>query len=133
MFRRRYVLVPVFLLFLSGCAELVLFGVGTAVGVGGFKYYEGSLTVSFEAPFMDTWDATLAALKEMNLKVESAEHGISSGKIMASYPADEKPVTVRLDYRSAKETRAVIRVGIFGNESVSLVIKDKIATHLAKG
>ena len=110
---------------LSGCGALILFGAGTAAGVTGYKYYEGTLTVVFQAPYMETWDATLAALEDLKLKVESSDHDLTSGKITARR-SDGKAVTVSLEYKSARETEAVIRVGIFGDEAASIAIKEKI-------
>jgi uncharacterized lipoprotein len=111
---------------LTGCAApVVFFGAGAAAGVVGYKYYEGALTVIFQSPFMETWDATLTALDRMNIKVESSTHDITSGKVRAKR-GEKQPVTISLKYKSAKETEVVIKVGYLGDESASMAIKEEI-------
>ena len=112
-----------------GCAPLVFFGAGTAAGVVGYKFYQGSLTVIFQAPFMDTWDATLKAVEQMNMKVEHSFHDVSTGKITAKQ-ADNKSVKISLKYKSAQETEVVIRVGHLGDRNRSIFIKEEIRKAL---
>ena len=116
---------------LIGCAPLVFFGAGTAAGVAGYQYYQGALTVIFQAPFMDTWDATLIALDRMNIKVESSSHDITSGRIRAKRGEKQK-VTISLKYKSAKETEVVIRIGYLGDRDNSMAIKEEIRKVLVK-
>lgn len=130
MMKWRYLLPVSFFLFVASCAPLA-FVAGTAAGIGGYKYYQGSLSVIFQAPYMETWDATLKALEDMGFQMESKKHDLTSGRIKAKL-ADSKPVTVSLKYRSSNETDAVIRVGLFGDENASHVIKDKIGKRLFK-
>jgi hypothetical protein len=113
---------------LSGCAAVV-FGIGAATGVAGYKYYEGSLHVVYEAPFIDTWDATLKALEAMQMRIESKKHDLTSA-VIESRRADGKQVKVSLKYQTAKKTEAVIRVGVFGDEPASVAIKDRIRKEL---
>lgn len=117
---------------LMGCAApVVFFGAGAAAGVVGYKYYEGALTVIFQSPFMETWDATLKALNQMNIKVESSSHDLTSGKIKAKRDDTER-VTVSLSYKSAQETEVVIKVGTLGNQDASMAIKEEIRKVLVK-
>ncbi len=114
----------------TGCGAAVLVGTGAAAGVVGYKYYEGALIVTFKAPFRDTWDATLTALKGMNgVKIEKADHDITTGKIWAKF-SDGKPVEVSLRYLSAKKTEARIRVGALGERDASEIVKDRIKEAL---
>jgi len=125
-------MIPILLaILLAGCAPLIIFGAGTAAGVAGYKYYQGALTVVFQAPFMNTWDGTLTALQEMQLEIESSDHDLTSGMIHAKR-SDKKEVVVSLSYKSAEETEALIRVGLFGNKDASIAIKDRIAQVLAR-
>jgi hypothetical protein len=111
---------------LVGCAPpLVFFGAGAAAGVAGYKFYEGSLTVIFQAPFEDTWDATLKALDKMNIQVDNASHTITSGKISAKL-SDKKPVSISMTYKSPKETEVVIKVDYLGDQKTSMAIKEEI-------
>ena len=97
--------------------------------VAGYKFYEGSLEVVYQAPYMETWDAALRALDRMNIKVTQKEHDFTAGKIDAMR-ADEKEVRISVEYKSAKETEVSIRVGVFGDERASDAIKEEIRKEL---
>jgi uncharacterized lipoprotein len=131
MSKAKWISVAALWCLLCGCAPLILFGAGGAAGVAGYKYYEGGLIVIYEAPYMETWDATLVALEQMNLVVERTDHDLTKGTIVAKR-VDKSPVSVSLEYKSARETEAVIRVGHLGDEKASEAIKDKIRDVLFK-
>ncbi len=131
MIKKEWIVVLVLMGLLSGCAPLAFFGAGAAAGVGGYKYYKGALIVLYEAPYMETWDASLKALEEMGLVVLKAEHDLTTGKIKAKR-ADGKEVTLTFEYKSARTTEVQIRVGIFGDEEASMVIKEKIRQVLVR-
>jgi uncharacterized lipoprotein len=105
--------------------------VGAAAGIGGYKYVEGNMTVIFNAPFKSTWQASLDALEGMNLKIEDKNHGNTSGKIKARR-SDDTVITIGMEYMSADQTQANIKVGLFGDEKESNAIKDKIGDILFK-
>ncbi|MCJ7593596.1 MAG: DUF3568 domain-containing protein [Desulfobacterales bacterium] len=117
---------------LSGCTSLVLFGAGTGMGAGGYKYVKGSFTVIFQAPYMRTWDATLKALENLNFKIQSQEHNLTAGMIEGK-GADDQWVRISIEYKSSQETEVVIRVGLFGDEGASMAIKEEIRKVLIKG
>ena len=131
MISRLYLLSVLMCFSLIGCAPLIFFGSGAAAGVGGYKYYKGSLTVVFQAPYMETWDAALKAMEAMNLEILSREHDLTAGKIKGKR-ADQKPVKVSLEYKSSQETEVVIRVGHFGDKEASMAIKEEITRKLFK-
>lgn len=112
-------------LMLSACAPLVIFGAGTAAGVAGYKYYDGSLTVVYDAPFMDTWKASVRAVEEMRLDVADSDHDLTKGKIKA-VRSDGKKIRISVEYKSNRQTEVVIRVGILGDQKASMAIKEKI-------
>ncbi len=128
--RKRLFLLPViFFLFLAGCGALVVFGVGTAAGVAGYKWYEGALTVIYEAPYIKAWDATLKALEDMELQIQSQKHDLTKGTIKAKLD-DDRSLSVSLAYKSAQQTEVVIRVGFFGDKDASDVIQENIRKEL---
>ena len=128
--RKRLFLLPViFFLFLAGCGALVVFGVGTAAGVAGYKWYEGALTVIYEAPYIKAWDATLKALEDMELQIQSQKHDLTKGTIKAKLD-DDRSLSVSLGYKSAQQTEVVIRVGFFGDKDASDVIQENIRKEL---
>ncbi|MBW1682637.1 MAG: DUF3568 family protein [Deltaproteobacteria bacterium] len=116
----------------AGCAAPVgFFLAGGAAGVAGYKYYQGGLTVVYRAPFMETWDAALAATRKLGMLVERSDHDLTTGKIVVKR-ADGSPVSISLEYKTAKETQVVIRVGHLGDKEASIAIKDKIRDELFK-
>ena len=116
--------------FLTGCAP-VAFLAGAAAGISGYKYYNGTLTVKYQATYKDTWDASLKAMEEMGFSIKNRKRELTSGTIEAKL-ADNKPVTVSVKYLSSQETEVTIRVGLFGDKNASNVIKDKIGDVLFK-
>jgi hypothetical protein len=114
---------------LNRCHPLVYFAAGGAAGVGGYRYYQGDLTVAFQAPYPSVWDATVAALGDMGFEIESAQDDVTYGKVIARR-ANNSPVTVSLEHASANTTKAVIRVGHLGDKEVSLAIKEQIEKAL---
>jgi len=131
MAKGRYLLPVLCVFFLSSCAPLWFFAAGTAAGIGGYKYYQGALHVIYQAPYMKTWNATLKALEEMGITVESKKHDPTTGEIVARR-ADKTTVTISLKYRSPEETEVIIRVGLLGDRNASEVIKEKIRDKLFK-
>lgn len=112
----------------SGCVPVALVA-GAAAGIGGYKYFEGALTVVYNAPFKDTWNASLEAIEDMGINIEDKDHSTSSGKIKARR-ADDTVVSVSMKYLSSDQTEVTIKVGLFGEENESNNIKDKIADVL---
>jgi hypothetical protein len=117
------------LLLLTGCGAILLFGAGTAAGVAGYKYINGTMEVLYDFPFIKTWDATLKALSDLGITVKDSKHDLTGGKIEGSR-ADGQTIKVSLTYKSPKETEVSIRVGIIGDEGASAAIRDKIASVL---
>ena len=117
-------------LLFSGCVPVALVA-GAAAGIAGYKYFEGALTVVYNAPFKDTWKASLEALEDMDLKIEDKNHKLSSGKIKAKR-TDETAVALSMKYLSSDQTEVTIKVGLFGDEAESNNIKDKITDVLFK-
>ena len=127
---KRMITLLVCCVFLSGCAApLIFFGAGTAAGVAGYKYYEGVLTVTYKAPYIDTWDASNRAAKALGLVVKSAKHDLTQGKIVAMRAGGDR-VTISLKYRSAKVTEVGIRVGTLGDKDASGTIAEQIRKEL---
>ncbi|MBN1627989.1 MAG: DUF3568 family protein [Deltaproteobacteria bacterium] len=116
------------LLAFSGCVPVALVA-GAAAGIGGYKYLEGALTVVYNAPFKNTWQASIEAVEDMGIKIEDKDHSLSSGKIKARR-TDDTVVSVNMKYLSSDQTEVTIKVGLFGDEKESNNIKDNIAEVL---
>ncbi len=111
----------------SGCAVLLIGG-GVAAGAGGVAYVEGELQSSEAVAFDKAWDATLAAMKDMDYGVTDKQKDAASAKITARGAGDKK-ITINLDKVSVSVTKITIRVGTFGDETLSRQILDKIKSH----
>ncbi len=122
---RKVMIVAVFMsLILGGCAPMAFIG-GAAIGVGGFKYYNGALIVIYQAPFEKTWDASVKALENLNYQIYERQLKMTSGTILTTGTLKER-IKISLKYVSLEETEVSIRVGIVGDEALSTKIKDKI-------
>lgn len=131
MIRARLALLGALCIFVTSCVYLGFFAAGTATGIAGYKYRNGVLTVIYEAPYIDTWHASVKAVEEMGLRTIKSAHDLTTGTIEAKR-ADNKSVIIKVKYKSAKETKVSIRVGIFGDEEASNVIKEKIRRILIR-
>jgi hypothetical protein len=116
-------------LFFVGCAPVVRLDGGTAAGISGYNYSLGKMTVIFQANFMGTWDGTLIALKKMELYVETNEHSLTKGKILA-WGSDMTPVKISIAYQSLEETEVAIKVGKLGEKDASVGITEQIRKAL---
>lgn len=124
MLKMRYVS-PIFvLIFLTSCVPVVFFA-GTVAGIGSYKYYQGVLTVVYEAPYIDTWEATLKSVDNLKMQIKKKDHDLTAAKIVAKL-ADNRTVTISLKYKSSEETEVNIRVGLLGNKDTSDQIKEEI-------
>ncbi len=112
------------LLMNSGCALLV----GGAAGAGTVAYLKGELKTNEDVPINKVFDATQAALKEMGLTVQKFEKAVDSAQVTA-ITADDKTIKINLKKRNDYLTELSIRVGTFGDESLSKKILEKIRKH----
>ena len=118
-----------FSLFLYGCAPLVIAGAGAATGVATYAYIKGVLKVEYPRAYERVWRATVAALKDCQIKIEETKKDHISGKIKGKR-ADGTPVTVKVINKASNVTVVKIRVGLFGNKNASLIIKEAIDRRL---
>ena len=130
MKRAKSLLLVAALMCMGGCVAAA-FVIGAGAGVAGYKWYEGSLQVVYEAPLMETFDASLAALEKMKMKITNKEHRLSKAWIFAKRN-DGLEVQLSLKYLSAKQTEVDIRVGTFGDQEASSLIGEEIRKELFK-
>ena len=75
------------------------------------------------------WQATNLALKDTGIHVEKIEKDAINATIKAK-KADGKAVTIKIKNKATGMTIVSIRVGIFGDENASLIIKKAIDKRL---
>ena len=124
--QRKLIVAGVLISFIfAGCAPLAFIG-GAALGVGGYKYYNGALIVIYKASFNKTWDASVSALENLDYQIYESNKKMTSGTIITTGTLKER-TKLSLKYVSLEETEVTIRVGLLGDKAASNKIKDKIS------
>ena len=115
----------------NGC---FLFVVGAAAGAGaaGYAWVDGEVKTTEAASLNQTWAASLAAMKDLEFSVTDKSKDALSGSVTAQ-TADKKTIKINLKYISNTSTDIRIRVGTFGDETLSRTILGKINNHLTGG
>ncbi len=121
------ILLGAILLCNGGCAALLL---GGGAGAGTVAYLKGELKSMIESPLEETWQATQKALEDLEFPVTSKQKDAFSAELTARDASDKK-IEVKFERISSKMTEVRIRVGIFGDESLSQLILERIQKHLS--
>ena len=116
------------LMFGGGCAVLLIGG-AAAAGAGTVAYINGELKDTEGVAYDTVYNATLAAMNDLQYAVVSKEKDAVNAKITVRTSGDKK-IEIKLVKQSATVTEIHIRVGTFGDEALSRQILDKIKTHL---
>ena len=111
----------------SGCLLFVA-GAAAGAGVGTYAYVSGELETSEAVKLSKAYNATLAAMKDLSYTVTEKQINALDGKVVAR-AAGDKRIQVTLKKTSDTVTRIDIRVGTFGDETLSRHILDKIKSH----
>lgn len=112
------------IILLSGCA-IAWFGAGAGLGVGAYRYVEGTLEADYSLTYDEAWEATNTALTDLYISVTNSVNEGDKGKIEA-IRKDGKHVIVKLHYKSPDVTSINIRVGFFGSREDSERIHEEI-------
>lgn len=131
MFKKLAIVAILIFFVFTGCAPAAFIG-GAAIGVGGYKFYNGALVVIYKAPHDKTWDASIKALEELEYQIYKKNWKMTSGKIKTVGSLNER-IKISVKYVSLDETEVKIRVGVLGEEAISNEIKDKITEILFHG
>ena len=119
-------------IFLTGVMLLTQGCVVAAVGagaVGTVAYIKGDLEAVEDADIDRVYAAAESAADEMGLSIISKKKDQLSANIIAR-DAEDKKIDISMTAKSEGTTKISIRVGIFGNETKSRLIYDKIKQHL---
>ena len=110
---------------LSGCVAVVAAGAATT----GVLYVRGELRSTVDAGVPAVIASAERAVKDMGLSLVSATSDEAEGEVVAR-TAQDRRVLIRARSESENVTRYTIRVGTFGDESLSRMIDDKIRAGL---
>ncbi len=108
----------------SGCPAFLIVA-GGAAGIGTYVYIVGELKSTEEVSLNTAWDATQKAMKNLEFTITSKEKDAFDGQLIAKGAAD-KIIKVKLNRQSDTHTEIRIRVGAFGDTSLSLQILESI-------
>lgn len=122
-------------LLLAVCAAAALAGstgcvvVAAGAGAGAVAYVRGDLDSTVNADY----EKVVAAAREAVGALEFAkvsDHKDALKAVLVSRTAQDKKVEITLQNTGKKITSVKIRVGLFGDEQLSIAILDKIKSNL---
>jgi hypothetical protein len=123
LFLRRMfaaVLLALSLVGLSGCLA-----VAAGAGAGAYAYVRGDLEANLNHDYNKVVDSARSSIKELEFaKVSENKDALKA--VLVARTALDKKVTITITYSAKKLTNIKIRVGVFGDEQLSLSILDKI-------
>ncbi|MBN1905768.1 MAG: DUF3568 family protein [Deltaproteobacteria bacterium] len=128
MYKKLCILAVMVSIALTSCAPAAFIG-GAALGLGGYKYYDGKLVVIYPVSLEKTFDASISAMENLEYQIYERQRKLTSGKIVTTGSIKDQ-IKLHFKYNSIEETEVTIRVGLMGDESVSNKIKDKISENL---
>jgi hypothetical protein len=111
---------------MTGCLALAA---GAAAGVGTYAYTQGEMNTTFEAPLDRAWEATQAAMNDLQFPIAERSKDALNAELRANQ-ADGTPVRIRLNRATDNTTEVRVRVGMFGDERISRAVMDKIRDNL---
>ncbi len=120
-------LLLVLYVFNSGCVALMV--AGAAAGGAGVVWYKGKLEETIPASVPSVHKATKAGLKDLNINITEDKSDSLTSKV-SGLLADGKRIWVDAESTGTSTTKITIRVGLFGDKTFSLRIRDAIKRHL---
>jgi hypothetical protein len=122
-------------LLLAVCAAAALAGstgcvvVAAGAGAGAVAYVRGDLDTTVNADYEKVVSAAREAVSELEFaKVSDNKDALKA--VLVSRTAQDKKVEITLQNTGKKITNVKIRVGVFGDEQLSISILDKIKSNL---
>ena len=111
----------------SGC----LLAVGAGAGAGGVVYYKGNLKETLPHSSNAVFDASLKALSDEALLVDSQKQDPYRGEIKSEYP-DGKNIWITITALGHDTCELKIRVGAGGDQKRANQLLVRIKEHLRK-
>jgi hypothetical protein len=113
------------LTWLTGCVVVA----AGAVGAGAVAYVRGELASSVEADLDATYAAAQRALDKLEFaKIDQRKSGLDAQLVRRT--ALDKRVEIQLKKVTDRLTKIEIRVGVVGDQELSLTLLDKIRAEL---
>lgn len=109
----------------SGCLAVAA-GAGAGAAVA---YVRGELSATLSSDYGEVTEATHRAIEQLQFAKVSERKDALLDVIVARNAADKK-IEIRLENTARDLTKVRIRIGIFGDEALSMAILDKIKANL---
>jgi hypothetical protein len=109
----------------TGCVAVVAAGAAGAT----VAYVRGALQSVLDAPIDRSGEAATQAVKDLKFSVISSKVDAVSGEIVARTSQDTK-IEIQLKKLTGNSTSVDIRVGVFGDEAISLQVLEQIKRNL---
>jgi hypothetical protein len=121
-------------LLLAACAAALIGTTGCVVvaagaGAGAVAYVRGDLDTTLNADYEKVVAATREAIEQLEF-AKMSDNKDALKAVLVSRTAQDKKVEITLQNTGKKITNVKIRVGVFGDEQLSLSILDKIKSNL---
>ena len=123
----RLLLAAILLLSLAGLSGCI--AVAAGAGAGAVAYAGRDLETNLNADYNKVVDSARKAIKELEFARVSENKDALKAVLIARTALDKK-VDITITYSAKKLTNIKIRVGLFGDEQMSLSILDKIKSGL---
>lgn len=109
----------------TGCVAVVAAGAAGA----GVAYVRGTLEANLEHDLEDVFKASQRALADLEFaKINDRKSGVDA-QLVARTALDKK-VEIKLEKVTPRTTKVTVRVGVFGDETLSTTILEKIRSRL---
>ncbi|HWL14250.1 MAG TPA: DUF3568 family protein [Opitutus sp.] len=110
----------------SGCIAVAA---GAGAGAAAVAYVSGQLETTLNNDYESVVTATNRAIEQLGFaKISEKKDALVA--VITVRNATDKKIEVRLDNAARKLTKVRIRVGVFGDEALSIAILDKIKANL---
>ncbi len=103
--------------------------VGAGAGAGTMAYIDGSVTDTLDANMNVSHKAVLKAMQDLKLTTTSDSMDELNAEVIARDSRDEK-IKIELEKLTESATKVSIRVGLFGDQSLSVDILGQIKKNL---
>jgi hypothetical protein len=109
----------------TGCFAVVAAG----AGAGAVAYVRGELESPLDANFDRALRASQRTIEQLKFAKVSEKQDALVATLVARN-ADDKRIEIRVESQGANRATVKIRVGILGDESLSMTILDKVKSNL---
>ncbi len=110
----------------SGCVPLVI---GAAAGAGGITYIRGAYEKNLDKPLEKVYRASLKALNKLQMTI--TKENVDKHEAVVEFSTKEgKPGKLVLKALTEKATNISVRIGTFGDETLSRMLLTSIEANL---